>query len=66
MPIERETIVTSNGPSSGGIIAGILVAVVVLLILGLVVQQNGGFSFGGHETTVTLDVPKVSVTPAAK
>jgi len=68
MPIERETIVTSgNGGGSGnGVLIGLLIAVVVVLILGLVAVQTGGFSFGGHETTIKLDVPKVTITPAAK
>ena len=61
MPIERETIVTDRGTgTSSGVLIGILLVVLLLLVVGGVTVFNGGFSFGGK--SVTLDVPKVTVT----
>jgi len=39
---------------------GILLVVIILLVVGGITVFNGGFSFGGK--SVTLDVPKVTVT----
>jgi len=63
MPIERETIVTTDGGSrsaGSGILIGVIVVVVILLLVGGFTVWNGGFSMGGK--SVTLDVPKVTVT----
>ena len=62
MPIERETIITDDGSTrsvGSGLLIGIAV-VLVLLVIGGITVFNGGFSFGGK--SVTLDVPKVTVT----
>ncbi len=64
MPIERETIVTTGGGSTGnGLLIGLAIVILVLLVLGFVAVQTGGFSFGGTETTIKLDVPKVTIAP---
>ena len=63
MPIERETIITNDSAASGagsGLFIGIAVVVIVLLLVGGFTVFNGGFSLGGK--SVTLDVPKVTVT----
>jgi len=63
MPIERETIITGDRTSSGvgsGLMIGIAVFVILLLLVGGFTIFNGGFSFGGK--SVTVDVPKVTVT----
>ena len=60
MPIERETIVTPERSSGSGILLGVLLVVLILLVVGGITVFNGGFSFGGK--SVTLDVPKVTVT----
>lgn len=59
-PVERETVVVDRPRSGSGAIIGIMLVVLVLAILGGVTVFNGGFSFGGK--SVTLDVPKVTVT----
>ncbi|WP_421761855.1 hypothetical protein [Devosia sp.] len=59
-PVERETIVTERRGGSSGILLGIAIAFVVLLLIGGYTAYNGGFSFGGK--SVTLDIPKVTVT----
>lgn len=60
-PVERETIVTSNGSSSGGVIAAIVGAVVLVLIV--LWMLNGGLNFGrsGSASTVDVNLPKVTV-----
>ncbi len=63
MPIERETIITNDGASSSagsGLFIGIAVVVILLLLVGGFTVFNGGFSFGGK--SVTVDVPKITVT----
>jgi hypothetical protein len=63
MPIERETIITSDAASPGigsGFVIGIAVVVILLLLVGGFTIFNGGFSFGGK--SVTVDVPKITVT----
>ena len=61
MPVGRETIVTDRGTgTSSGMLIGIVLVVLLLLVVGGVTVFNGGFSFGGK--SVTLDVPKVTVT----
>jgi hypothetical protein len=63
MPIERETIITDSGRSTGtssGILIGVAIVVLLLIIVGGVTVFNGGFSMGGK--SVTLDVPKVTVS----
>ena len=61
MPVERETIITDGSRGTGsGVMIGILIVVLVLVLLGAFTVFNGGFSFGGK--SVTLDVPKVTVT----
>ena len=60
MPIERETIVTPARSSGSGMLMGVLLVVIILLVVGGITVFNGGFSFGGK--SVTLDVPKVTVT----
>jgi hypothetical protein len=63
MPIERETIVTTGGSTGNGLLVGLAIVILVVLVLGLVAAQTGGLSFGGSETTIKLDVPKVTITP---
>lgn len=63
MPIERETIVTTGGGTGNGLLIGLALAVLVVLLIVFVAVQSGGFSFGGTESTITLDVPKVTVSP---
>ena len=58
MPIERETIVTGNGGSPFGIIAGVIAAVVAVLLI--VWLLNGGISTNGE--AVNVDLPEVTVT----
>ena len=63
MPIERETIITDSGRSTGtssGILIGLAIVVLLLIIVGGLTVFNGGFSMGGK--SVTLDVPKVTVS----
>ena len=63
MPIERETIITDSGRSTGtssGILIGLALVVLLLIIVGGLTVFNGGFSMGGK--SVTLDVPKVTVS----
>ncbi len=63
MPIERETIITDSGRSTGtssGILIGIAIVVLLLVVVGGFTVFNGGFSMGGK--SVTLDVPKVTVS----
>jgi len=60
LPIERETIVTPARSSGSGMLMGVLLVVLILLVVGGITVFNGGFSFGGK--SVTLDVPKVTVT----
>jgi hypothetical protein len=63
MPIERETIITDSGRSTGtssGILIGVAIVVLLLIIVGGLTVFNGGFSMGGK--SVTLDVPKVTVS----
>ena len=63
MPIERETIVTTDGASrsaGSGVLIGIIVVVLVLLLVGGITVFKGGFSMGGK--SVTLDVPKITVS----
>jgi ABC-type transporter Mla subunit MlaD len=42
---------------------GLAIAILVVLVLGFVAVQSGGFSFGGTETTIRMDVPKVTISP---
>ena len=60
MPVERETIVTDGGSGVGSGILIVLAVVIILLLVGGITVFNGGFSFGGK--SVTVDVPKVTVT----
>jgi hypothetical protein len=60
-PVERETIVTERRGGGSGLLVGIAIAVVVLLLIGGYTAYNGGFSVGGNP--VTVDIPKVTVTP---
>ena len=63
MPIERETIITDSGRSTGtssGILIGLAIVVLLLIIVGGLTVFNGGFSMGGK--SVTLDVPKITVS----
>ncbi|MEO6013505.1 MAG: hypothetical protein ABIQ30_07985 [Devosia sp.] len=62
IPLTRETVVTDGGSRSvgSGLGIGIAVVVIVMLLLGGFTVFNGGFSFGGK--SVTLDVPKITVT----
>ncbi len=64
MPIERETIVTTDSGSAAsagsGLLIGIIIAVLVVLLIGGITVFNGGFSMGGK--SVTVDVPKITVT----
>ena len=61
MPVERETIITDGGSGGGsGMLVGIIAVVVILLLVGGITVFNGGFSLGGK--SVTVDVPKVTVT----
>ena len=63
MPIERETIITDGGSTrsaGSGLLIGIVAVVLIVLLIGGITVFNGGFSFGGK--SVTLDVPKVTVT----
>jgi hypothetical protein len=64
MPIERETIITTDGSATrsagSGLLIGIIVVVLLVLLVGGITVFNGGFSFGGK--SVTLEVPKVTVT----
>ena len=61
-PVTRETIVTDGGSRGvgSGIGIGIAVVVILLLLVGGFTVFNGGFSLGGK--SVTLDVPKVTVS----
>lgn len=63
MPIERETIVTNGGSTGNGLLIGLAIAILVVVVIGFVAVQSGGFSFGGTETTIKLDVPKVTIAP---
>jgi hypothetical protein len=63
MPVERETIITDGGSSGSGIGSGMLIVlavVILVLLIGGITVFNGGFSMGGK--SVTVDVPKVTVT----
>ena len=63
MPVERETIITDGDGSSGGgsgLLLSVVIVVLVLVLLGGITIFNGGFSLGGK--SVTVDVPKVTVT----
>ena len=62
-PVTRETIVTDDGSTravGSGLWLGIAVVIIVMLLVGGFTVFNGGFSFGGK--SVTLDVPKVTVS----
>jgi hypothetical protein len=63
MPIERETIVTTGGGTGNGLLIGLVIAVLLVVVVGFVAVQTGGFSFGGHDATIKIDIPKVTVTP---
>jgi len=62
IPVQRETIVTDGGTRSvgSGLWIGIAIVVILMLLVGGFTIFNGGFSFGGK--SVTLDVPKVTVS----
>lgn len=63
MPIERETIVTNGGSTGNGLLIGLALAILAIVVVGFVAVQTGGFSFGGTESTIKLDVPKVTIAP---
>lgn len=58
---EPDTVIVDRGGGGGsGLLIGIILVVLLLVVIGGVTVFNGGFSFGGK--SVTLDVPKVTVT----
>ena len=61
-PVMRETIIENGAPRSvgSGIGIGIIVVIFAMLLVGGFTVFNGGFSFGGK--SVTLDVPKVTIS----
>ena len=61
-PVTRETVVDDGSTRAvgSGLWLGIAVVVIVMLLVGGFTIFHGGFSFGGK--SVTLDVPKVTVS----
>lgn len=61
-PVTRETIVTDGSSRSvgSGVGIGVVIVIIVMLAVGGFTVFNGGFSFGGK--SVTLDVPKVTIS----
>lgn len=59
---DRETIITDGGGGDSGIGAGMAVALIIVLLLLI----GGGYLVINHGTSpnsVTVEVPKVTVTP---
>ncbi|MAS03498.1 MAG: hypothetical protein CL534_02185 [Ahrensia sp.] len=61
-PVERETVVTSGGGGSAGIVGGIIAAV---LVVGVLFWIFGG-SITGGDKSVSIEVPDVTVTTPAE
>jgi hypothetical protein len=58
---DRETIIDTGGGGDGGFGAGMIFAIVIV-VLALIAGGYLVFNHGGSTSSVTVDVPKVTVT----
>jgi hypothetical protein len=58
---DRETIIDSGGDGSGNFGAGMLMTAVIVILL-LIAGGYLVFNHGGPSSSVTLNLPKVTVT----